>query len=273
MKDNICIKTSNKEEYGLFALIFQVVSLLIKGKEVYVDFEDRTAYYDKEKGLNSWEYYFEQPCGNLKTLYEKIVMGEISNYKSDDFELCNHISLGDKILERSKKALEEIRAIINEKIRIKIHIKQKIDSFYDDNFKGYKILGIQKRGTDSYYLGHATELFDIEYAFKEINNKINDYDKLFLITDEIPTLELFRKRYSDKLIHYDNASLSPHEAAIHRGGSTDCKYKLGEDVLIETELLSKVDYLLAMNSNLSLWAILKGNMPYNFIDTHIKYIV
>ena len=98
-----------------------------------------------------------------------------------------------------------------------------------------------------------------------------DYDKLFLITDEIQTLELFRERYGQELIHYDNASLSSNGQGIHRGGSEESKYKLGEDVVLEAELMSKVDYLLAMNSNLSLWAILRQDKGYSFIDKGIEY--
>ena len=271
--DCIFIKTADTEDYGLYALIIWVVGVLTKRKETYVDFEDKTVFYDKTIGLNAWEYFFEQPCGkDLKAVYDKIGSGEIKNYTIDNFKLYNHISIFSRILERDSKSLAEIRDIIIDKIRILPHIQQKIDSFYNEFMKGYKILGIQKRGTDLYHMGRAKQLFDIRDAFIEVDAKINDYDKLFLITDEQVTLELFRERYRNKLIHYDAATLALHETAIHRGGCTESKYKLGEDVIIDTELLVKVDYLLAMNSNLSLWAILKGTMPYNFIDKHIEYI-
>ncbi|GAI81293.1 unnamed protein product, partial [marine sediment metagenome] len=271
--DYTLIKTTYDDEFGLFALILQVVGVLSKEKETYVDFKDNRSYYEKSYGENPWEYYFEQPCGkDLKTLYDKINKDEIKNYKADIFNSCSIFSVAAKTLNRPGNDLEKIRNIIIDKIRIKPHIQEKIDSFYALHMMGYKILGIQKRGTDLYYMGRAQQLFDIKDAFIEIALQIDNYDKLFLITDEQPTLELFRERYGDKLIHYDDASLSPHEASIHRGGSTDSKYKIGKDVIIETELLAKVDYLLAMNSNLSLWAILKGVMPYHFIDKHIEYI-
>ena len=92
--DYVLIKTTIAAEYGLFALVLHVVGLLTKGKEIYVDFKDNDLYYDESVGLNSWEYYFEQPCGkSLKAVYDKIDKGEIKNYMIDLFNASSHISI------------------------------------------------------------------------------------------------------------------------------------------------------------------------------------
>ena len=273
LKD-VYVKTVDNEEYGLFALILSVLGLLVTGKETYIDYIKKTPYYDDTiDNKNVWEYYFEQPYNKkLSDVYKDINNGKIKHYEIGDFRDKNYINNINKFLERSESEIIQARLFIKNRIKIKSHITEKVNKFYDDNMKGYKILGIQQRGTDHFAIGHGNgQSLDINISFAEVDKLIASYDKLFLMTDSCQTLEKFKEKYPDKLIHYDDALLSNTVTAIHRGAYDTNKYKLGEDVLIEGELLSKVDYLLAMNSNISLWAILKGNMQYHFIDKHIKY--
>lgn len=263
----ILVKKVKSEEYGLFALVFQAIGIMITGKKVVIDYRKAKCYYDNKitNTDNVWEYYFEQPYNiTIDSLKDK-------TYKEDEFINNNFISpLTNEWIDNKKR----IKMIIDNRLKIKKNVIDKMEKFYQDNMKSYKILGIQKRGTDLYNIGHGSidkQKYSTNEAIEEVKTEEKKYDKILIVTDSIKTLTAFKKEFGNKIIHYDDALLSTNERAIHRGEYPENGYKIGEDVLIEGLLLSRVNYLLAMKSNISLFAILKGSLEYRFIDKHLEY--
>jgi hypothetical protein len=142
---------------------------------------------------------------------------------------------------------------------------------FDRNYFGdQKILGIHRRGTDH---GHHGQLMsDITYL-NEINRefKTNNYDKIFLITDQLSSFEFFKKELGNSLITTDS-TMSDSSCGVHYRHDVSPE-KIAYDALRDSYLLSLTDYKLVTRSNLSTFALLCNLQKDNFrlIDKHIFY--
>lgn len=136
-------------------------------------------------------------------------------------------------------------------------------------FNGNKVLGVQKRGTD--HLVHGIVLSD-EIILSNINEKFKteNYDKIFLMTDDNNSLNFFKKELGDKLI-YTDSTRNNSSIGVHFSNFTD-KLKLAEEVIIDSVLLSFSDYKLITRSNVSTFSLIY-NLDENFtyMDKHIRY--
>ena len=247
--------------FGLMAIVSSVIGLSASGEKVRVECNGNTPYFDEKSGPNEWEYYFEQPfiTGDIKHLPEDKIT-------RDEFTTYNNITPFRKIPSLSTARKNSI-----ERIKVRPHIIEKVDSFYKEHMDKLNVLGIQIRGTDCFTSGHGRDQsLNMDNVYEIVDSKIDAYSKVLLVTDEYGVVERFRARYVGKVLHYDDAILSNDTVAIHQNPSND-KYKIGEDVLVESLLLSKVNYLLAMRSNISLFAWLRGGMDFEMIDNYIKY--
>jgi hypothetical protein len=260
--------------FGLFAIYWQAIGTLVEDHEVYFDYCNPDIPYSDAapmKSKNVWEYYFQQPYGkSMAQVNEEIFSGAFGPYVRDDFNSFHYINFldGIKIFEHPK--IEKIKEW-SRRVVIHGHITDKADKFYQDQMAGHKVLGVQKRGTDHFTTGHGKGgKIALDKIYFEVDSMLPAYDKVFLISDELPTVQAFKKRYGDRLVHYDDATLSPDATAIHVNRAMR-GYKIGEDVLIEGLLLSRCDYLLAMASNISLFAAIRGGMPFHKTDDHVKY--
>jgi hypothetical protein len=79
----------------------------------------------------------------------------------------------------------------------------------------------------------------------------NRYDQALICTDSLSVRERFVERYGKRLVWLD-ASLT-HEGEMHARPSTHqfAKQKLGDDAIVEAYLLSRTQFLLHGNSNLT----------------------
>jgi hypothetical protein len=77
------------------------------------------------------------------------------------------------------------------------------------------------------------------------------YDQILICTDSLSVRERFVERYGKRLVWLD-ASLT-HEGEMHARPSTHrfSKQKLGDDAIVEAYLLSRTQFLLHGNSNLT----------------------
>ncbi len=103
-----------------------------------------------------------------------------------------------------------------------------------------------------------------EFYMAEVDRTLKKFPnaKVFLATDTQITVNKFRAKYSDKLITYDakrsDEGNSPH---LQFGGA-----ELGEQVLIESVLLSKTDFLIHGISNVAFAALcFNPNLPHKNI--------
>ena len=230
-------------ERGFFSVILQMISIKIINPNIpfYIDLSNWKLYQNKEKD-NVWEYYFEQYYDKFETNVIRLNTNTLVNY-ADRF-----------------RALNLIRSQIKD-LKIKQPILDKISLF--DKYFDKKVLGVHKRGTDS---DEHRPIISMDGYFKQIDENINNYDYLYVCSDEQFAIDAFKDRYKDKIFLYDNAFRSNSKIPIHKF-SNECEpYKKGEDVLIEAILLSKCDYLLLADSNVAFFSIYYNDNKFKFID-------
>lgn len=231
-------------ERGLFSVVLQMISIKMTNPNVpfYIDLSNWRLYQNKPNE-NVWENYFYQYYSDFESNQPITNQNTLVNYV-DRF-----------------KALMFIRSQIKE-LKIKQPILDKI-SVYDSYFDK-KVLGVHKRGTDS---DEHRPIVPIEEYFKQIDLIIDQYDYLYVCGDEKFAIDAFKDRYRDKIFLYDDAFRSDSKKPIHKFFSECEPYKKGEDVLIESILLSKCDYLLLTDSNVAFFSIYYSNNMFRFIDS------
>ena len=246
---NVCTKYEN--ERGLFSFINQFLATckFYKNKKddflFYYDLINKSSYLDCsiKETKNVWEYFFEVNKNEHFTKEIKVEWTDIGNYYGYKFDFNNK-------LER-----EEVSNIISENLILKPEILKNINQFIDDNFENKRVLGVHKRGTDI-HMHHKIK--SLEDYFKEIDLIIQDYDLIFLSTDEKKVVDLFKQKYSNVITHsYDSLSNSSNLPNFKE--KTTNGYKIGFDALSDAYILSNCKFLIQTNSNLSNFALLANS--------------
>jgi hypothetical protein len=137
-------------------------------------------------------------------------------------------------------------SLIHKYIKINDKVGYKLESFFVKNMEDKKTIGIHLRGTDKYI---ETRVVDPKLIFERANKEAEILgDCQFLVaTDEFRLLVLAEKTLKRPVIYYPcerSASTKPLHIHTH-------KAILGEDVLIESLLLSRCDIFLHTYSNVS----------------------
>ena len=237
---------------GLFSNVTFVLNhLAIANKFNYIPIVDMenyiTIYNEKDpirKNYNSWEYYFDQ----------------LSDHNLNEVYKSNKVIITrDKFFNFFKYNLDkdnELKNLFKNKIIINKYIKKISEHIIKKEFNE-RILGVHFRGT-SYKrsAGHpfpATKkqmIYNVNKIMEE--KKIN---KIFLATEEKEYLELFLNKFKNKIFYIKSSYVSNKNDAFKVYPRINHRYKLGRDILIETLLLSKCDYFIYINSNVSSAAI------------------
>lgn len=222
----------------------------ISGLEV--NFGRRGVYYEPKHGPNWWHYYFEP-----------LVIGSKENstvrtttHGEDDFAR-------DK---RSSLSRHEAHQLINQYIKVKSHILNRVDHFAKKHFKNHFIIGIHYRGTDK--VRSKAPRVSYQKVFKIIRKKIaqhgSDDWRLFVATDEAEFLAKIKKAFPKRVIA-TKAIRSNNGEPVHK--SRINPYQAGEDALIDALLLSKTNLLIRTSSNLSIWSsYLNPDLPVKILS-------
>lgn len=231
-------------------------------------------YTNKKYGDNIWEYYFEQICD----LDGKDVINVPQNRE----------------WKRKAYARERMNNMIKKYVKIKQPIINKIDDFWYSNInQGDKVLGVHLRMTDKFNCtshGEPTTGKPIEIEIyinhiKKYIEKEGENVKIFLATDSRDGIERMVSVFNDKLFYRKDVIRSTGPKSVHHDMGGD-NYKKGEDVLIDSILLSKCDFLFKGISNVALGALFFNetleqfnlNQYHNkdnresFIPQNLKYI-
>tara|TARA_B110000037_G_C17114606_1_gene503239 strand:- start:2290 stop:3333 length:1044 start_codon:yes stop_codon:yes gene_type:complete len=270
-------KNRNKKFYlirvepggGFFSIFFSIlINIKLANKKRYIPFVDlenfHTKYNQKKKvrhTYNSWEYYFSKISNyNLTSIYQsKNVYFSKKNINTRDY-------IKDHEFRTYKK-------IITKYVKIDNFIKKIVENFEKKNFKDKKILGVHFRGTDM----KTTPSHPFPPTFTQvtflIDNYLNkyEYDKVFIITEQLNYLNRLKKKYKDKIIFFD--SYRSNKSKIFQETSrNNHRYLLGRDILIETLLLSKTDMIISSKTNVSKAALLfsKKNKKIIYINNGIN---
>jgi hypothetical protein len=231
---------------GMFAFIWQTLRAMYHypTDKYYVYFGRESCYFDEEmyhtQGIdNVWDCYFEQPHIDTRP-YPSEIIGEVG-ILHDDFSEFRDIHMSNPEIYTQRRL--EYNTIINKHVRLLPHVSTKVDEFYSENFKGHHVLGLHCRGTD-----HPNKLPMLSYL-NTIDQYIDQYDKLFVTSDEQSRVDYIKKVYGDKVIEYPTFR-SRTEAPLHYQSSHNwSKYYVGEDAIVEAYLLSKVNMLLCCTAS------------------------
>ena len=255
--DELMIIDSGHHMRGLFSYVFQVISNLhivdLKNKFALVDLHT-TPYNDPEIGANAWTYYFKQ----------------IPNTKKEDlhlFKKTNRSVWFDGKFEISPLLDNETKIRCNELIKkyiiVKDHIIEKLNNFLKNKIQTENYASIHYRGTD-----HVKDEggVDKQMYFDSLQEIIHLYDKILVCSDEQEFIDEITSKFDlNKIVSYPSFR-SKNKEAIHFN-NYGVKYKSGEDVLIESLLMSKGKYLIRTISGVTQFSILSNlDLKYTNID-------
>ena len=256
-----------KMEYsgsGFFADYNHMIGLLYfadqYGLSPVVEYHKEFCYAEKHPvngTSNPFEYYFKQPTEiTLEELYQ--CNGVIRSRKEngrDAFllkEKGNSYNITDVYIR-------EMGAVVRKYLRLQPEVEKMIINSKEQLFsKEEKVLGIHFRGTDfkRNYNGHPVNL-TVEDYIKEIDELLKqDYDKIFVATDDIEALEKFRNCYGEKVVYYNDVTRSSENETVMKSISIreNHHYLLGVEVLRDMMTLAECDGLVAGLSQVSIAA-------------------
>jgi hypothetical protein len=251
---------------GLFSnLIFVLNHLKISEKHKFTPFVDMQNFptiYNEPKNIdgtnNSWEYFFHQTSKK----------SAVEIKKSKNVITTN--SLFNKDFTSNPKKLSKI---FKKKIKIKEKYLKFVQSYYNKNIKGNKVLAIHYRGPS--YKTSAGHPFPP--TFKQMNYIIDKfilkkkYDKIFLCTEDKEMFNHLKKGYSKKIIYIESYR-SFLDDAFKIYPRKNHRYMLGKEILIEALIMSKCDGLLSTETNASNFIkIISGNNKPKFFRIENGY--
>ena len=254
----LMIVDSGANQRGLFSYVLQVVSNLhvadLENKSMLVDLHT-TPYNVSDE--NCWTNYFYQPFRLKKSNYNDF------NIFNREMWFDNHLSI-KPILDKNTK--KNCNILINKYIQVKQHILDIKDSFKNDFIQTENYASLHYRGTD-----HVTdcEILDKSVYFENIQKVINDYDKILVCSDEQNFIDEVVLNFGcDKIVSYPSTRSNTGDP-IHYNNE-NFKYKSGEDVLIESLLMSESKFLMRTVSNVTHFSIFKNeNLEYKNLDEHL----
>ena len=208
-----------------------------------VDMENFPSVYNENKKIfgtsNSWEYYFEQLTNySLDEVYrsKNIIITDNRFYRDEEFK--NRITTSDNLIK-----------ILNEKIKIKKTKLRTINYLKNKLFARKKILGIHHRGTGYKITEYPITINQMINIINQILKKDN-YDKIFLVTEDSKNFKALTDYFKDKIICLQNSQKGKTNLEVwKRYPRILHRYKLGRDILYETYLLSYCDGFFDIGTN------------------------
>lgn len=237
----------NDGSCGICGYVWQVLRAMWHNpnSKYYIDFTNGCQYQDSSiaNTSNVWEYYFKQPHTSEYPSLDQIakVVDRIIDVPESEFR---DVFMVQPTPENIAARRLEYFNIITKNIKLQPHVQEKIDSFVDSNFKGKKVLGVHFRGTDHPDKKNITEYLQI------IKNKAAAFDIIYCASDEYSRYNMLKTVFGDKVVTYESIK-SNDDKPLHYKNDIS-KYKIGEDVIIESFLLSKTNFLFCCgNSNVN----------------------
>jgi len=231
--------------------------------------EPHNHYYEPGYSKNIWENYFEPVAGldsealSLKNKQE-VTFHDYHYYKKLDVfdEPPETDPLSIKIWFETFRAR---RAALTKKyIKPKSVITEMIDKYYEEHMQGYDVLGIHIRGTDKEVDQKGKKYQVQQVLVRKITPEeyfpyvdkylLNHKDaRIFVATDQQQYLDCFIERYQDRIISSSALRTSGEDPLFRL--ETNSKFLRGVEVLCDSLLLSRCDYLIKGWSNVSEAAI------------------
>ncbi len=209
---------------------------------------NQSDFYQEDHPVNGaesvFEYYFQQPCGiSLAEARESACV--VYDWNNPEFGYDDVFHVGGATDYRfTSEDIEKFAKIQRKYIKLHPKLQKSIDAQIERLFCGHKVvLGVHARGADTKigYKNHPLIVTAEDYIEKteELAKRIKA-ELIFLATDDQEMLELFRDRFGDKLIYYDDVvrSSSTVMSCFIKKERTDHHYLLGLEIIRDVYTLA-----------------------------------
>ena len=125
-----------------------------------------------------------------------------------------------------------------------------------------KTIGVHRRATD--IAMHRYQIISNETIFQEI--ELLDFDNVFLLCDNLPDFKIFKSRYGNKLVSFDEFTTSTNTLLpFHKININDENIKKLhiQEIVLGALMLSLTNKLICCHSNLTNFSIL-SNFKLNY---------
>lgn len=217
---------------------------------------------------NPFEYYFNQTC-NLS--YENVMHSANVVFAEKKHSQMIDLKCGIKphSYEMNMSNVDRLGEIYKKYMQINPFSMQKIRADYEKLLNGdIRVLGVHHRGTDykktyKYHPKYVT----VEEKIAEIEQVEEKFDKIFLATDDQEAIDVFQKRFGDKVCYYEDVYRG--EGNVSVAFSSDVReyhrYLLGLEVLRDVYTMAQCEGLIGGISQVAYCAqIMKRGMGSEF---------
>lgn len=243
---------NRSSQAGIFSyLSFVLNHLTIAKKNNFIPVVDMCNYvspYNEKSKINntdnSWEYYFNQTSQHdLEEVYKsrKVILSRDYFHGGMSYEI--NLDPNFKIFK-------------NKEISIKKRYYEFLKEYFEKKkLNNSKILGVHFRGTSYKTSGGHVFPATIKQISKHVDYilKTENFDKIFLCTEEKGYLDFFKNKYLDKLLYLDTHRSNKNDA-FEIYARKNHRYLLGDESIKEALILSKCSSLLYVKSNIILAA-------------------
>lgn len=261
----IYITKSGKRQAGLFSYVMQALHNLSvvdnTDDKLYIKYDEYMLYRDDRLGRNVWDYYFEQP---FSFTHEEV----ISSVRENAIFIEDAGAIPFAFTPRfDQDMLTKGKYITKKHIRVKEHILQKVDLFLSENFDNKSFFAIHRRGTDHY---KDNPLIDISKYIEKADQLLEKYETGLICSDEEYIINIFKERYGNAIKSYNSIRCN-NDLGVHYSLGLQDPYRMGEDVIIESILMSMSHYLVKTVSGVTSFATLYGNPIVEELDSMLVY--
>lgn len=262
---------------GFFSNYLYAISHITYAKEQgyipVVDMENFKTLYSEKKPINGkknvWEYYFSNNGISTKKAYasKNFILSDGFNQKPG-YKLYIETN---KVCDINRDIYKKTESLSKEYYTINKTLLTKFENLRNELFSDKSICGLHYRGTDKITppKGHryTPDISNFISAVKEIikNHKV---DILFICTDEEDFIDIMSNEFKNLTIKSTQSFRlnSNDHTGVHYAKPVNARknhyYLLGEEVLCDTYLLSKCDYLICGHSNVSIAAMFMNGDTY-----------
>lgn len=197
-----------REAYtGLFSdymvYVYKTKKALDAGYIPVIDMQTSENIYLSEEEIgkrNAWEYYFKQPCGySLEDISraKNVIIG--SGYSERCFPYTDTAYLTNAVGD-----FEAYQRIARKYFVLSDEALKHVNSFYERELAGEKVVGVLCRGTDYTSMkpfGHPIQP-DQESVFAKVDEVLERFrcTKIFLGTEDEDVFRNFKEHYQDRVV-------------------------------------------------------------------------
>lgn len=235
----------------------------------YIEYNDNYVYSEKKAingSSNPFEYYFVQPCVNSGDIND---YHYVTNNRECDVELVEWLKPTNGY-GFSDEYIDAMARISKKYIKLNSVVEGYLNEEICKTLRDKKTLGIHVRLSDfkQNYYGHPVCVSADRHL--EIAKQMLDecrFEQVFLATDDVDTIMLFKNELGDKVVYYDDVMRTTGDisVAFSKSNRENHHYLLGLEVLRDMYTLSLCNGLIAGKSQVSICAMIE-NRNHNLYE-------